>query len=113
MRYTIECHSARFEIDIGIRSIAIRHAVVIDAHIHIQPFDMMKPDVQRTFWQRRTTAPSSRRSPRIRRSCSRQMDADGIERVGLINYVSPDVMGFTARGATTGWCATRPPTRRG
>ena len=23
------------------------------------------------------------------------MDADGIERVGLINYVSPDVMGFT------------------
>ncbi len=24
------------------------------------------------------------------------MDADGIERVGLINYVSPDVMGFTA-----------------
>ena len=25
----------------------------------------------------------------------RQMDADGVERVGLINYVSPDVMGFT------------------
>jgi hypothetical protein len=24
------------------------------------------------------------------------MDADGIERVGLINYVSPDVMGFTS-----------------
>ena len=24
------------------------------------------------------------------------MDADGVDRVGLINYVSPDLMGFTA-----------------
>ena len=26
---------------------------VIDAHIHIQPFHMMKPDVQATFWQKK------------------------------------------------------------
>jgi hypothetical protein len=26
---------------------------VIDAHIHIQPFHMMKPDVQETFWRKK------------------------------------------------------------
>jgi len=67
---------------------------VIDAHIHIQPFHMMKPDVQRTFWQKkdRATFEAFAADPS---KLLRQMDADGIERVGLINYVSPDVMGFT------------------
>lgn len=68
---------------------------VIDAHIHIQPFHMMKPDVQHTFWQKkdnRAQLESFATDPRL---LLRQMDADGVERVGLINYVSPDVMGFT------------------
>lgn len=68
---------------------------VIDAHIHIQPFHMMKPDVQTTFWQKkdRTFYEALAEDPA---RLLRQMDADGIERVGLINYVSPDIMGFTA-----------------
>ena len=68
---------------------------VIDAHIHIQPFHMMKPDVQATFWQKKDRAifESLAADPS---KLLKQMDADGIERVGLINYVSPDVMGFTA-----------------
>ncbi|HJR60164.1 MAG TPA: amidohydrolase family protein [Vicinamibacterales bacterium] len=69
---------------------------VFDAHIHIQPFHMLKPDVQRTFWQNkpnRTELESMAEDPA---RLLRQMDLDGIERVGLINYVSPDVMGFTA-----------------
>lgn len=68
---------------------------VIDAHIHIQPFHMMKPGVQATFWHRKDRAffEAFAADPR---ALLRQMDDDGVERVGLINYVSPDVMGFTA-----------------
>jgi hypothetical protein len=67
---------------------------VIDAHIHIQPFHMMRPDVQRTFWHKkdRATFEAFAADPA---KLLRQMDDDGIERVGLINYVSPEVMGFT------------------
>ena len=55
---------------------------------------MMKPDVQATFWQKkdRATFEAFAADPA---KLLRQMDADGVERVGLINYVSPDVMGFT------------------
>jgi len=68
---------------------------VIDAHIHIQPFHMMKPDVQETFWRKKDRAVFEAFAADPRKLL-RQMDADGIERVGLINYVSPDVMGFTS-----------------
>jgi uncharacterized protein len=68
---------------------------VIDAHIHIQPFHMMKPDVQATFWQKKNRAEFEALAEDPRKLL-RQMDADDVERVGLINYVSPDVMGFTA-----------------
>jgi predicted TIM-barrel fold metal-dependent hydrolase len=68
---------------------------VIDAHIHIQPFHMMKPDVQATFWQKKDRAEFEALAEDPRKLL-RQMDADVVERVGLINYVSPDVMGFTA-----------------
>jgi predicted TIM-barrel fold metal-dependent hydrolase len=68
---------------------------VIDAHIHIQPFHMMKPDVQRTFWHKkeiRTEIESYAADPA---KLLKRMDDDAVERVGLINYVSPDLMGFT------------------
>lgn len=68
---------------------------VIDAHIHIQPFHMMRPDVQQTFWQKKNRAEFEALAADPSKLL-RQMDADGIERVGLINYVSPDVMGFTS-----------------
>lgn len=68
---------------------------VIDAHIHIQPFHMMKPDVQATFWQKKDRAAFEAFAADPAKLL-RQMDADAIERVGLINYVSPEVMGFTS-----------------
>lgn len=68
---------------------------VIDSHIHIQPFHMMKPDVQVTFWQKKTNRAELESFAADPGKLLAQMDADGIERVGLINYVSPDVMGFT------------------
>jgi uncharacterized protein len=69
---------------------------VTDAHIHIQPFHMMKPEVQRTFWLKKDNRAELESLAGDPARLLRQMDADGIERVGLINYVSPDIMGFTA-----------------
>jgi predicted TIM-barrel fold metal-dependent hydrolase len=68
---------------------------VIDAHIHIQPFHMMLPDVQRTFWQNKHDRAELEGYALDARKLLRRMDEDRVERVGLINYVSPDLMGFT------------------
>ena len=68
---------------------------VIDAHIHIQPFHMMKPDVQRTFWHKKEIRAEIESYAADPVKLLRRMDEDGVERVGLINYVSPDLMGFT------------------
>jgi predicted TIM-barrel fold metal-dependent hydrolase len=68
---------------------------VIDAHIHIQPFHMMKPDVQRTFWHKKEIRAEIESYAADPAKLLRRMDEDRVERVGLINYVSPDLMGFT------------------
>jgi predicted TIM-barrel fold metal-dependent hydrolase len=68
---------------------------VFDTHIHIQPFHMLKPDVRRTFWQKKTNREELEGYAADASALLRHMDAERIERVGLINYVSPDVMGFT------------------
>ena len=69
---------------------------VTDAHIHIQPFHMMPPQVAAMFWKGKSNRAELESYAADPRALLARMDADGIERVGLINYVSPDVMGFTA-----------------
>jgi predicted TIM-barrel fold metal-dependent hydrolase len=69
---------------------------VTDIHIHIQPWRQMKPHVAEVM--RRGKEASWERLAAIMdepRLLLEQMDRDGIWRVGLINYPSPDVMGFT------------------
>ena len=68
---------------------------VIDLHIHIQPFEMLKPDVRETFWRKKSNRAELEGYAEDPAKLLRKMDADGIERVGLMNYVSPDIMGFT------------------
>jgi len=68
---------------------------IFDTHIHIQPFHMMKPDVQRTFWLKKPNREELESYADDPSKLLRRMDEDRIERVGLINYVSPDLMGFT------------------
>ena len=68
---------------------------VTDAHIHVQPFHMMPPAVAATFWQGKSNRAELEGYAADPRALLARMDADGIDRVGLINYVSPDVMGFT------------------
>lgn len=68
---------------------------ITDIHIHIQPFDQLKPAVARVMrsgkeehWDRLLALKDDPRA------LLEIMDASGIHRVGLINYPSPDLMGF-------------------
>ena len=56
---------------------------------------MMKPDVRGTFWMKKPNREELESYADDPSKLLRQMDEDRIERVGLINYVSPDLMGFT------------------
>jgi uncharacterized protein len=68
---------------------------VTDAHIHIQPFEMMPAAVAATFWRGKSNRAELESYAADPRKLLARMDADGVARVGLINYVSPDLMGFT------------------
>lgn len=68
---------------------------ITDLHIHIQPWRQMKPAVlevmrkgKEAHWQRLVELMEN---PRL---LLEVMDQAGIWRVGLINYPSPDLMGF-------------------
>jgi len=68
---------------------------VIDAHIHVQPFHMLRPEARRVFFHNQPDAEALEALAADPARLLALMDRDGVERVGLINYVSPDVLGFT------------------
>ena len=66
---------------------------VFDAHIHVQPWEMVKPEALALI-----DDPSHADAKEILatpESLLRYLDREGVERACCINYVSPDVMGFT------------------
>ena len=66
---------------------------VFDAHIHVQPWEMVKPEVLAMIEDdSHEGAKDALSSPD---KLLRHLDAEGVERACCINYVSPDVMGFT------------------
>src|ERR1700694_3099232 len=76
---------------------------VFDCHVHVAPWAQMPPATRELFsrhWRDRE---------RLERAISdpdaflRLMDEEGVERAALVNYVSPDVMGFDA--SVNGWVA--------
>lgn len=69
---------------------------ITDAHIHIQPFHMMPRAIAEMFWQGKSNRAELEGYAADPGALVARMDADGIARVGLINYVSPDLMGFTS-----------------
>ena len=74
---------------------------VFDAHIHVQPWHMIKPEVLAMI-----DDPAHAGVKEILSSPDallRHLDAEGVERACCINYVSPDVMGFTRE--TNDWIA--------
>jgi len=67
---------------------------IIDIHIHIQPIEQFKTHA-RDLIGRRSDYDEVRKFTASPVEFLKFLDASDIERAGLINYVSPDVIGFT------------------
>ncbi len=68
---------------------------VFDIHIHIQPWWMMKPQVYERMKLGHPAFDSLLVLAKNPQKFLQWMDAQGVEKAALINYVSPDIMGFT------------------
>jgi predicted TIM-barrel fold metal-dependent hydrolase len=76
---------------------------VTDLHVHIQPWEMHPPAVTFAMEHGRRDLDDIRAFRESPKTFLEALDRWGIERAALINYVSPDVMGFTAE--VNDWCA--------
>jgi len=66
---------------------------IFDIHLHVQPWTMVRPDALAMI-----DDPSHRDAVDVLSSAEnvlRFLDANGVERACCINYVAPEVMGFT------------------
>ena len=70
---------------------------VTDSHIHVQPWWELKPAVLDVIRKGRKDLDAIEKINRSPAHLLRQLDADGIDRAVLVNYPSPDLMGFTSR----------------
>lgn len=67
---------------------------IIDIHIHIQPLNMFKPHAHELIKRGRKDYAEVEKFSSSPKDFLKFMDEAEIERAGLINYVSPDVVGF-------------------
>ena len=69
---------------------------VFDCHIHVQPWEQMRPDVRTLMSSGRPDLPEIQQALDDPGRLVALMDREGVERAALINYVAPEVMGFDA-----------------
>jgi hypothetical protein len=70
--------------------------MITDCHIHISPLDMFKPVALELMRAKRPNYAQIEEYCRSPKSFLKCMDDSGIDRAVLINYVAPEVIGFTA-----------------
>jgi predicted TIM-barrel fold metal-dependent hydrolase len=70
--------------------------VITDCHVHIQPMEMFKPEALRLMKAKRPEFAQIEEFCRSPRAFLNHLDAVGIDRAVLINYVAPEVIGFTS-----------------
>ncbi len=70
---------------------------VTDCHVHVQPWWEIKPDVLEVMTRGRTDLDEVQRIMKSPTHLLRRLDEDGITRAVLVNYPSPDVIGFSHR----------------
>lgn len=70
---------------------------IVDLHVHVQPWEELKPGARMRLIEERPDHAELEKLMVDPAALLRLMDAEGVERVGLINYVAPEVMGFTSR----------------
>ncbi len=70
--------------------------MITDCHIHIQPVEMFNPPALEAMKNKRPNFAQIEEFCRSPKAFLRHLDACGVERAVLINYVAPEVIGFTA-----------------
>jgi hypothetical protein len=70
--------------------------VITDCHIHIQPLHMFRPAALELMKKRRPNFEQIAEFSRSPKSFLKYLDAAGIDRAVLINYVAPEVIGFSS-----------------
>jgi uncharacterized protein len=68
---------------------------ITDVHLHLEPFDAFKPAIREVMFDRIKDFEQVKRILSDPCSLLDHLDAVGVERACLINYVAPEVMGFT------------------
>jgi uncharacterized protein len=69
---------------------------IIDIHVHIMPYHMMKPSALELMKRGRKDYADVERYCANPKEFLGLLDRLGVERAGLINYVAPKIIGFTA-----------------
>lgn len=73
---------------------------VIDAHVHIMPWEQIRPEALALMAGGRDDFESIQAITRDPHRLIAHMDERGIEKLVMINYLSPDVVGFTEAANT-------------
>ena len=83
---------------------------IIDIHIHIMPYHMMKPSAMELMKKGRKDYDDVMRYCADPKAFLGHLDSLGIERAGLINYVAPKIIGFTpeANDWSAKYCSAAP-----
>ena len=83
---------------------------ITDVHIHVQPWWELKPGIFEAMTRGRSDLDELQRIMKSPGALLRRMDEDGIARAVLVNYPSPEHMGFThdANEYVSRYCAEAP-----
>lgn len=69
--------------------------MITDCHIHIQPVEMFKPSALAAMKKKRPNFDQIVEFARSPKAFLKHLDEAGVDRAVLINYVAPEVIGFT------------------
>lgn len=69
---------------------------VTDIHVHIQPWDQLHPAAREMMARDRPDFGELEAMMQEPEEILRRMDEAGVQRIGMINYVAPELMGFTS-----------------
>jgi predicted TIM-barrel fold metal-dependent hydrolase len=70
-------------------------APYVDVHIHVQDWSELLPAVRERMVHGRRDVDEVLRYQKDPNALAEFLDAQGVKRAGLVNYVAPDLMGFT------------------
>ena len=70
--------------------------MITDCHIHIAPIELFKPQALELMKRKRSNFDEIAEYCRSPRAFLKYLDRSGVDRAALINYVAPEVIGFTS-----------------